>query len=156
MLAGFYRAADVGLVTPLRDGMNLVAKEFVAAQPDETPGVLILSKFAGAAQGLQEALVVNPYDPDEIAEALHRALTMTAAERIHRSSALKARLRSHSSADWCHQFVERLRKVSLTGTAADLTEICGRDGQALSGNDAGLSSTTLKKPPRPERSLIDA
>jgi trehalose 6-phosphate synthase len=156
MLAGFYRAADVGLVTPLRDGMNLVAKEFVAAQPDETPGVLVLSRFAGAAQSLQEALLVNPYDPDEIAEAMHRALTMTSAERVDRSSALKARLRSHSGADWCRQFVERLRGVSFAGTAGKIAEIHGRDGQSLKKHGARIAGANLKKPPRPERRLVDA
>ena len=97
MLAGFHRVARVGLVTPLRDGMNLVAKEFVAAQNPADPGVLVLSRFAGAAAELQDALLINPFDPDEIAEALHAALTMPLAERqarwrrmyeiIHRNSA---------------------------------------------------------------------
>ena len=72
-LAGFYRSARVGLVTPLRDGMNLVAKEYVAAQDPEDPGVLILSTFAGAAQELESAVMVNPYDVDGVAEAIHRA-----------------------------------------------------------------------------------
>lgn len=83
-LAGFMRVSRVGLVTPLRDGMNLVAKEFVAAQDPEDPGVLVLSRFAGAAQDLAGALVVNPLDPDEIAEALDAALTMPAEERLAR------------------------------------------------------------------------
>src|SRR6202050_5380045 len=69
VLAGLYRTARVGLVTPLRDGMNLVAKEYVAAQDSDDPGVLILSRFAGAAVGFRRALLVNPYDSDEIAEA---------------------------------------------------------------------------------------
>jgi trehalose 6-phosphate synthase len=84
VLAGIYRAARVGLVTPLRDGMNLVAKEYVAAQDPEDPGVLILSRFAGAAEQLQDALIVNPYSPDDIAEAIDRALAMTLDERIAR------------------------------------------------------------------------
>src|SRR5690606_5968555 len=65
-LAGIYRAAAVGLVTPLRDGMNLVAKEFVAAQDPEDPGVLVLSRFAGAAMQLKDALIINPNSPEEI------------------------------------------------------------------------------------------
>jgi len=69
-LAGFHRHARVGLVTPLRDGMNLVAKEYVAAQRPEDPGALVLSRFAGAAQELKSAILVNPYDPDEIAEGI--------------------------------------------------------------------------------------
>lgn len=88
-LAGFYRVARVGLVTPLRDGMNLVAKEYVAAQSSVDPGVLILSRFAGAADQLREALIVNPFDADEVAEAINQALTMELAERKERWQALR-------------------------------------------------------------------
>src|SRR6201998_1790270 len=73
-IAGFYRIAHIGLVTPLRDGMNLVAKEYVAAQNSENPGVLVLSRFAGAADELTEALIVNPFDADEVATAIHPRL----------------------------------------------------------------------------------
>ena len=69
------------MVTPLRDGMNLVAKEFVAAQSDDDPGVLVLSEFAGAAHELTEALIVNPFDPDAIADAMHWGLSMPTPER---------------------------------------------------------------------------
>lgn len=79
-LAGFYRDAAVALVTPLRDGMNLVAKEYVACQIRE-PGVLVVSPFAGAGEMMQEALIVNPYEIDEAAEVIHRALTMPEDER---------------------------------------------------------------------------
>src|SRR5262249_36586252 len=82
VLAGFYRAAQIGLITPIRDGMNLVAKEYVAAQDPVNPGVLILSRFAGAARELSEALIVNPHDTDEMAAALHQALNMPLEERI--------------------------------------------------------------------------
>ncbi len=75
-LAGLFRAARVGFVTPMRDGMNLVAKEFVAAQDSEDPGVLVLSRFAGAADQLSSALIVNPYDQADMVTALHKALTM--------------------------------------------------------------------------------
>jgi trehalose 6-phosphate synthase len=75
LLMKVFRYSDVGLVTPLRDGMNLVAKEYVAAQDPDNPGVLVLSQFAGAAQELTSALIVNPYDRDEVAAALDRALT---------------------------------------------------------------------------------
>ena len=87
-LAGFYRAAAMAVVTPLRDGMNLVAKEYVAAQDPANPGVLILSRFAGAAAELDTALIVNPFDPDEIAEAMHVALTMRLEERQARHRAM--------------------------------------------------------------------
>ena len=83
-LAGLYRTARVGLVTPLRDGMNLVAKEYVAAQDPDNPGVLILSRFAGAANELRRALVVNPNDPESVADAIAQALDMPIAERRSR------------------------------------------------------------------------
>ncbi len=83
LLMKIFRYSDVGLVTPLRDGMNLVAKEYVAAQDPANPGVC-LSQFAGAANELTSALIVNPYDRDEVAAALDRALTMSLAERIAR------------------------------------------------------------------------
>src|SRR5262249_7002105 len=108
LLAGFYRSARIGLVTPLRDGMNLVAKEFVAAQDDEDPGVLILSRFAGAAASLKDALIVNPYDSDEIAEAIHQAMVMPLDERLARHAALKEMVQKHSAAAWCRDFIEQL------------------------------------------------
>ena len=77
-LIAFFVAADVMLVTPLRDGMNLVAKEFVAAQDPEDPGVLVLSRFAGAARQMPQALLVNPNSPEEVADALKRALRVGA------------------------------------------------------------------------------
>ena len=89
-LAGFYRRAQVGLVTPMRDGMNLVAKEYIAAQDPADPGVLVLSRFAGAAQQLGEALIVNPYDTHEVAEAIRTALAMPKSERVR---AVRAPLR---------------------------------------------------------------
>ncbi len=87
-LAGYYRIARIGLVTPLRDGMNLVAKEFIAAQDTDDPGVLVLSRFAGAADELTEALLVNPHDPDQIADAIHLALVMSLKERRARHEVL--------------------------------------------------------------------
>jgi trehalose-6-phosphate synthase len=80
-LAGIYRAADVALVTPLRDGMNLVAKEFVAAQDEADPGVLVLSRFAGAAAQMKDALIVNPFSQEDVADAIKKALAMPLAER---------------------------------------------------------------------------
>ncbi len=87
-LAGIYRAARVGLVTPLRDGMNLVAKEYVCAQNPDDPGVLILSRFAGAAEQMGEALLVNPFSREELSDAIHKALTMPLDERIRKWEAL--------------------------------------------------------------------
>jgi trehalose 6-phosphate synthase len=117
-LAGLYRLARIGVATPLRDGMNLVAKEFVAAQPDDDPGVLVLSLFAGAAQELLEALIVNPLDPDEIAEALHHALTMPASERKARHVALKEKVRRTSAQAYRQRFLEALECRTLARSAA--------------------------------------
>lgn len=107
-LAGFYRAAKVGLVTPLRDGMNLVAKEFIAAQDQNDPGVLILSRFAGAAEDLSEALIVNPYDPGEITDAMHQALTMPLDERRDRMDRLRARVFTITAESYCRNFLAAL------------------------------------------------
>jgi trehalose 6-phosphate synthase/phosphatase len=103
-LAALYRDADVALVTPLRDGMNLVAKEFVACQVAE-PGVLVLSRMAGAAETMEEALRVNPHNVDGVAEALHRALTLPAEDRLARMRALQKREREHDVLAWSEQFI---------------------------------------------------
>jgi trehalose 6-phosphate synthase len=108
-LAGFYRVARVGLVTPLRDGMNLVAKEYVAAQSSTDPGVLILSRFAGAAHELREALIVNPYDADEVAEAIDQALTMELAERKERWHVLRERVWAGTPQRFAETFLDALR-----------------------------------------------
>jgi trehalose 6-phosphate synthase len=107
-LAGFHRLARVGLVTPLRDGMNLVAKEYVAAQRPEDPGALVLSRFAGAAQEMDGAILVNPYDPDEIAEALHLALTMKAEERRSRWESMSAAVWRSTATKWAKGFLADL------------------------------------------------
>ena len=101
-LAGFYRRAQVGLVTPMRDGMNLVAKEYIAAQDPADPGVLVLSRFAGAAHQMREALIVNPYDTHEVAEAIRTALAMPKSERIRRFEALYATIAA-TDIDWWTQ-----------------------------------------------------
>jgi trehalose 6-phosphate synthase len=110
-LAGIYGAARIGLVTPLRDGMNLVAKEFVAAQNPEDPGVLILSRFAGAARQLKDALLVNPNSPDEIAEALKRALEMDKPERVRRWQALFDIVEREDVTAWRDAFVDSLKEA---------------------------------------------
>ncbi|MGU5963399.1 alpha,alpha-trehalose-phosphate synthase [Klebsiella aerogenes] len=111
LLMKVFRYSDVGLVTPLRDGMNLVAKEFVAAQDPENPGVLVLSQFAGAANELTSALIVNPYDRDEVAAALDRALTMPLAERIIRHGKMLKAIESNDIDNWQAQFVADLKRV---------------------------------------------
>lgn len=110
-IAGFYRVAHIGVVTPLRDGMNLVAKEFIAAQDPHEPGVLVLSRFAGAAEDLTEALIVNPYDADAVADAMHAALIMPREERVARHGALLEKIRKRTAASFCRDFLDRLRKI---------------------------------------------
>ncbi len=107
-LAGFQRIAGIGLVTPLRDGMNLVAKEFVAAQDPANPGALVLSRFAGAAQAMEGAILVNPHDPDEIAEALHIALTLPEAERRVRWERMWQAVRRNTAGSWARSFIAAL------------------------------------------------
>ena len=107
-LSGFYRAADVGLITPLRDGMNLVAKEYVAAQDPADPGVLILSRFAGAAHQMKDAILVNPYSKDEISDAICKALDMEKAERVRRWEALIESVRREDVVAWRRSFVAAL------------------------------------------------
>jgi trehalose 6-phosphate synthase/phosphatase len=106
-LVALYRAADAMLVTPVRDGMNLVAKEFVASRIDDE-GVLLLSEFAGAADELVDALIVNPYDVDGVAAAMHRALTMPAEERQRRMRALRAQVGGHDVHRWADEFLAAL------------------------------------------------
>jgi trehalose 6-phosphate synthase len=117
-LAGLYRIGRIGVVTPLRDGMNLVAKEFIAAQPENDPGVLILSQFAGAAQELTEALVVNPFDPDGIADAMHLALTMPPEERKERHTALREKVFRTTAQLFARRFVEALTPRAVARAAA--------------------------------------
>lgn len=107
-LAGLYRIARVGLVTPLRDGMNLVAKEYVAAQAPDDPGMLVLSQFAGAAQELKSALIVNPYDVEGTAAAIARAFAMPLDERKARWADMFAALRANSTYDWALNFLAAL------------------------------------------------
>ena len=118
-LAGFHRLSQLGVVTPLRDGMNLVAKEYVAAQNPADPGVLLLSRFAGAAEDMQEALIVNPYDAEEIAEAMHRGLTMPLEERQERQKALLARIRASSAKQFCGRFLAALAPDPAGGTGEE-------------------------------------
>jgi trehalose 6-phosphate synthase len=108
-LAGIYRASTLGMVTPMRDGMNLVAKEYVAAQDPDDPGVLILSRFAGAALQLKEALIVNPFSREDVSEAIRRGLSMSKAERIDRWQALNENVRRENVFAWRDNFVNALK-----------------------------------------------
>jgi trehalose 6-phosphate synthase len=111
-LSGFLRHARVGLVTPMRDGMNLVAKEYVAAQDPNDPGVLVLSCFAGSARELEDAVLVNPLDIDGVAEAIHDALAMPLAERVERCRAMMATLRRNDITTWRDSFVAALSEAA--------------------------------------------
>jgi trehalose 6-phosphate synthase len=108
-LAHLYRQAAVGLVTPLRDGMNLVAKEFVASQVTEDPGVLVLSKFCGAAERMTLSVLTNPYHPDGVAADLDTALRMSREDRVARHAALRTTVWQDTANAWTHAFLDELR-----------------------------------------------
>ncbi len=110
-LFGFFRASKIGLVTPLRDGMNLVAKEYVAAQYPEDPGVLILSQFAGAAAQMPDAVLVNPHSPDDVSHAIETALNMPQAERKRRYEAMIGTVRDDDVHNWTQRFCEDLASI---------------------------------------------
>ncbi|MCE2510483.1 MAG: alpha,alpha-trehalose-phosphate synthase (UDP-forming) [Alphaproteobacteria bacterium] len=111
-LMGFFRTSHVGFVTPLRDGMNLVAKEYIAAQDPEDPGVLVLSHFAGAVHELDDhSLVVNPYNIEEVADALKQALVMPLDERQARWTEMMKTLRRNDITTWREKFVAALREA---------------------------------------------
>jgi trehalose 6-phosphate synthase len=118
VLAGLYRAAQVGVVTPLQDGMNLVAKEYVAAQNPADPGVLVLSKFAGAANELDAALVVNPHDIDGMARTIAAASAMPLTERRTRWEAMMAKLNKGTIQQWFADFIDALQSVQKPEKAA--------------------------------------
>jgi len=118
VLAGLYRLASIGLVTPMRDGMNLVAKEYVAAQDPADPGVLILSKFAGAAQQLSAALIINPNDKLEVAEAIRDALHMGQQERVARWQTMIGPLRKRDVSWWAAAFLKELANTRVIRHAA--------------------------------------
>ena len=111
-----YRLCDVALITPLRDGMNLVAKEFIAARPDQT-GVLILSEMAGAAKEMGEALILNPFHREDFARALEQALTMPVEEQIRRNKLMQDRLRRYNVVRWAEEFVQSLQSLQKSEAA---------------------------------------
>ena len=117
VVAGVYRAARIALVTPLRDGMNLVAKEFVAAQDPEDPGVLILSRFAGAATQLTGAILVNPYSAEDLADAIKSALAMPLHERKSRWQQMFENIRTEDVTWWRRRFTDALMGAPEPSTA---------------------------------------
>ena len=137
-IAGYMREARVGLVTPLRDGMNLVAKEYIAAQDPQDPGVLVLSRFAGAAQQLDAALLVNPHDADEMADALDTALTMSLAERQRRWRQCWSAIQDTSAVGWGRGFVAALLRATArrpfhTGAGEPATALLAERSRETNG-----------------------
>jgi len=114
ILTGFYRAARIGLVTPFRDGMNLVVKEYLASQDPNDPGMPVLSCFAGAAHELEEAIIVNPFDREGVAESILRGLDMAVDERRERWSAMMTTLRKNDANAWRHRFIEALASTEAS------------------------------------------
>lgn len=123
-LREIYRASSIGLVTPLRDGMNLVVKEYVASQDPENPGVAILSRFAGAAEELSDALIVNPYNAGEVSDAIRAALEMKPAERKQRYASLMASINRETNAAWSENFLRSL--IQSAAGRMDTPDMSGR------------------------------
>jgi len=124
-IVALYRVCDVALITPLRDGMNLVAKEFIASRPDHT-GVLILSEMAGAAKEMGEALIINPFHTDDFARTLEQALTMPAEEQIRRNKILQERLRRYDVNQWAEDFVQSMLSSQKTEAARRARILTGK------------------------------
>ncbi len=144
MLVNVYRNSRIGIVTPLRDGMNLVAKEYVAAQDPDDPGVLILSRFAGAAEQLKEALIVNPYDVEEMADAIKAALEMGLTERQERHEALLTGIRRHDTFGWCRSFLDVLERINRRAPLAIPTSPSEAARRALQEIEMARTSTRLR------------
>lgn len=133
-LAAIYRDSDVAIVSSLRDGMNLVAKEFVACQVTESPGVLIISPFAGASETMREALISNPYDLAETAENLHRALTMSEEEKIRRMERLRHGVKKTDVNHWTRYFFNAMDAVK-TNVRDDVSSMSIRPATAYNFED---------------------
>ena len=129
-LVAMYRACDVALITPLRDGMNLVAKEFVASRTDQS-GVLILSEMAGAAKEMGEALIINPFHEEEFASALEQALTMPLEEQVRRNQLLQTRLRRYDVIRWADDFLQTLLSTQKTEAARSARWLRGKAQSSL-------------------------
>lgn len=157
VLAGLYRSAQVGVVTPLRDGMNLVAKEYVAAQDPDDPGVLVLSKFAGAAKELDTALLVDPHDIEETARAISQAISMSPDERRERWAKMMAKLRGYPIQQWFSDFMMELEKSRSDKVEGKV--FLGDAGATGSPKRRKLedgSAGTSNRPDLPQQSLDEA
>lgn len=135
-LVALYAASDVALITPLRDGMNLIAKEYLASRNDER-GVLVLSEMAGAAQEMLEALIVNPNDPDEVARAVQSALDMPPEEQARRNRLMRQRLESYDVHWWVNRFVSRLEEVHAASKQLEVKVLDENAREKMLGEFAG-------------------
>ncbi|MFO1477241.1 MAG: bifunctional alpha,alpha-trehalose-phosphate synthase (UDP-forming)/trehalose-phosphatase [Verrucomicrobiota bacterium] len=129
-IVAMYRLCDVALITPLRDGMNLVAKEFIASRPDQT-GVLILSEMAGAAKEMGEALIINPFHSDDFARTLEQALSMPVEEQVRRNEILQERLRRYDVNRWGDEFIQAMFSSQSTEAARRAKVLTGKAYSAL-------------------------
>ena len=141
-LVSLYRIADVALVTPLRDGMNLVAKEYLASRPDGS-GVLILSETAGAAEELGEAIIVNPHDEEEMVDGIHQALTMSLEEQKDRNLVMRRRLGRYDTMRWAHDFMQALGSQRLAYRKRLPRRLTGKVLEDLLKNYKGASKRLL-------------
>ncbi|HEX3983841.1 MAG TPA: bifunctional alpha,alpha-trehalose-phosphate synthase (UDP-forming)/trehalose-phosphatase, partial [Acidisoma sp.] len=137
-----YRLCDVALITPLRDGMNLVAKEFIASRPDQT-GVLILSEMAGAAKEMGEALIINPFHLQDFDRAMEQALTMPVEEQIKRNKLLQDRLRRYNVVRWADEFTQNLLSTQRTETARHARLLGGNAAKDMLRHYRAAASRTL-------------
>jgi trehalose 6-phosphate synthase len=144
-LRDVYRSSRIGLFTPLRDGMNLVCKEYVASQDPEDPGVPILSRFAGAAEQLVDGLIVNPYNIEEMADAMKTALEMEQSERIERYTRMMSVIRTYDSEAWSSSFISTLEAMAEERSASQ------PHSHAISASMAKLALS----PRRPTRTIAD-
>ncbi len=129
-IVALYRFCDVALITPLRDGMNLVAKEFIASRPDQS-GVLILSEMAGAAKEMGEALIINPFHNEDFAQALEQALSMPPQEQVRRNQLLQERLRRYNVNRWADDFIQAMLATQKTEAARRARLLTGKAQNAL-------------------------
>ncbi len=141
-IVALYRLCDVALITPLRDGMNLVAKEFIASLPDQT-GVLILSEMAGAAKEMGEAIIINPFHREDFAKALEQALTMPVKEQIRRNQLLQDRLRRYNVVRWADDFVQALLATQKIEAARRARLLIGKAHSSLTQQYRAATQRTL-------------
>jgi trehalose 6-phosphate synthase len=142
-LADIFRSSRIGLVTPLRDGMNLVAKEYAAAQDTADPGVLVLSQFAGAAEELSDALIVNPYNIGQTAGVIGHALEMSLPERRRRHESLMLAIERTNASAWCRSFLAQLERVRGVDDPSNW-----RSPEPIRAALEKLGSATPRRPPK--------